>query len=137
VRQWGETGNGPSQLDEPIGITVDRRGTVYVADTRNARVQVYDARGQHLRSWGVTTWEDEGRLEPYLDTDRAGDVYITDPITKSLQKYTPSGILLAETDGNAESSLLEPLGVAVSPRDSRVFVADAALGNVLNLGVVR
>jgi DNA-binding beta-propeller fold protein YncE len=33
--------------------------------------------------------------------------------------------------------LLEPLGVAVSPRGNRVYVADAALGNVLNLGTVR
>ncbi|MDQ3328062.1 MAG: NHL repeat-containing protein [Chloroflexota bacterium] len=137
VRQWGEAGDGISQLDEPIGIAVDRRNTVYVADTRNARVQVYDARGKHQRSWSVTTWEDEGRLEPYLDTDRAGNVYVTDPITKSLQKYSPVGALLAETDGNAESSLLEPLGVAVSPRGNQVFVVDAALGNVLNLGVVR
>ncbi len=34
------------------------------------------------------------------------------------------------------ASLLEPLGVAVSPRGNRVYVADAALGNVLDLGAV-
>ncbi len=137
VRQWGDAGSGPSQLDEPVGITVDRRNVVYVADTRNARVQVFDAEGKNLRSWGVTTWADEGRLEPYLDSDRSGNVYVTNPITKSLEKYSPSGVLLAEVDGNAEASLLEPLGVAISPRGNRVYVADAALGNVLDLGTVR
>ena len=137
VRQWGDAGSGPSQLDEPVGITVDRRNVVYVADTRNARVQVFDAQGKNLRSWGVTTWVEEGRLEPYLDSDRSGHVYITNPITKALEKYSPSGELLAEADGNAQASLLEPLGVAVSPRGNRVYVADAALGNVLDLGTVR
>ena len=32
---------GPGQFDEPVGISVDSNGLVYVADTWNQRIQVF------------------------------------------------------------------------------------------------
>lgn len=136
VRQWGRGGAGPEQLDEPIGIAAAADGAVYVADTRNHRIQVYDTRGRHLRSWRVPAWEAEGRLEPYLETDAEGDVYATDPVGRAVYKFSPSGRNLATRERGADREFLEPVGIALSP-GGRVYVVDAALSNVLDLGEVK
>jgi sugar lactone lactonase YvrE len=136
VRQWGLGGAEPEQLDEPIGIAVDADGAVYVADTRNHRIQVYDTRGRHLRSWRVPEWKAEGRLEPYLETDAEGDVYATDPVGRAVYKYAPGGRKLATREGADGREFLEPVGIAVS-LEGRVYVVDAALSNVLDLGEVK
>lgn len=49
--QWGAKGNGPGQFDLPHGITLDSAGRVYVVDRQNARVQVFDNKGNYLAQW--------------------------------------------------------------------------------------
>lgn len=38
---WGEEGRGPGQFALPAGLTIDARQRVWVADTYNRRVQVF------------------------------------------------------------------------------------------------
>ncbi len=137
IRQWGVGGSGEAELDEPIGIAIDKKsGSVYVADTRNGRIQVFTTRGKHLRSWQVDEWSGEGRLEPYIDTDAQGNVYVVDPIQKAVYKYAPDGTKLDTRTGDGTVNMLLPLGIAVSP-SSRVYVVDAGLSRVLDLGGAR
>ena len=37
----GSSGNGPGQLDNPIGVAVDGGGNVFVGDMQNSRVVVF------------------------------------------------------------------------------------------------
>ncbi len=39
---WGETGEEPGKLFQPSGIAVSKEGTVFVADTGNDRIQVFE-----------------------------------------------------------------------------------------------
>jgi DNA-binding beta-propeller fold protein YncE len=48
---WGSLGSGTGQLWHPRGGGGCRR-PVYVADSQNNRVVVFDANGQYLRQWG-------------------------------------------------------------------------------------
>ena len=59
---WGEPGSGPGQFRLPHAIAVDRRGTVYVADRENSRIQVFTAAGEYVTEW------------PHVD--RPDDLYI-------------------------------------------------------------
>jgi sugar lactone lactonase YvrE len=45
VKQWGDYGSGPDQMNTPHSIANDRQGNLYVADRGNARVKVYDGDG--------------------------------------------------------------------------------------------
>ncbi len=57
VGQFGSEGEGAGQFEEPIGIAVNQQsGDVYVADTKNSRVEQFDAAGQFIRAfgWGVS-----------------------------------------------------------------------------------
>lgn len=51
LQSWGSPGRGPGQFLTPHGIFVDARGTVYVADRENDRVQRFTADGTYLGEW--------------------------------------------------------------------------------------
>ena len=47
LRKWGSNGTGSSQFHYPEGIGVDsRQGNVYVADTGNNRIQLFNDYGK-------------------------------------------------------------------------------------------
>ena len=48
---WGEPGTGPSQFRVPHGIAVDSKGTVFVADRENSRIQLFTSEGKFLSAW--------------------------------------------------------------------------------------
>jgi sugar lactone lactonase YvrE len=52
LTHWGGYGSGPGQFNQPLGITVDQVGNVYVADTYNHRIQVFSNDGAFLYGWG-------------------------------------------------------------------------------------
>ncbi len=45
-------GSGPGELRQPFDVAVDTNGDVYVADSGNRRIQVFDASGSFLREFG-------------------------------------------------------------------------------------
>jgi tripartite motif-containing protein 71 len=46
VKEFGTSGAGPGQFNEPWGIAVAPDGTVYVADTWNHRIEKFDRDGR-------------------------------------------------------------------------------------------
>ncbi|MGH8913915.1 MAG: 6-bladed beta-propeller, partial [Acidimicrobiia bacterium] len=55
ITQWGATGTGEGQFDEPQGIVVASNGLIYVTDRANDRVQYFDSDGTFLGQWGTPT----------------------------------------------------------------------------------
>ncbi|MEZ5356094.1 MAG: 6-bladed beta-propeller [Bryobacteraceae bacterium] len=51
VREWGKHGVGPGEFYLPHGLTIDAKGTLYVADRENGRIQKFDLRGKYLGEW--------------------------------------------------------------------------------------
>jgi DNA-binding beta-propeller fold protein YncE len=51
VTAWGTRGTGPGEFNTPHSIAVDSKGTVYVSDRENNRIQIFDANGKFLRQW--------------------------------------------------------------------------------------
>lgn len=45
IRSWGSRGTGQGQFNTLLGIAVDKQGNVYVADSGNKRIQVFDGDG--------------------------------------------------------------------------------------------
>ncbi|MBI1787061.1 MAG: 6-bladed beta-propeller [Acidobacteria bacterium] len=48
---WGKKGSGPGDFNTPHSIAVDSKGTVYVSDRENNRIQIFDPNGKFLRQW--------------------------------------------------------------------------------------
>lgn len=48
VKQWGKPGTGPGEFSLPHAIQIDEKGTVYVADRENGRIEKFDLDGNFL-----------------------------------------------------------------------------------------
>jgi len=49
LKTWGGEGTGPGQFNVPHSIVADAKGTLYIADRSNQRIQVFDGEGNYLR----------------------------------------------------------------------------------------
>ena len=68
VTSWGESGSAPGELHQPIGIAVASDATVFVADTGNDRIEVFDSDGKFLRAFG-SRGEEPGAFRRSMDVD--------------------------------------------------------------------
>ncbi len=48
---WGKKGSKPSEFSTVHSIALDSKGTVYVSDRENNRIQIFDGKGTFLRQW--------------------------------------------------------------------------------------
>jgi DNA-binding beta-propeller fold protein YncE len=82
-------GDAEGRLDRPMGVASDPRGNVWVSDTGNSRVVVFDASGVVVRVVGAD--EGPGRLEsPYgvtVDAER-DRVYVADWTAGAVRVYS-------------------------------------------------
>jgi DNA-binding beta-propeller fold protein YncE len=98
---WGFFG-GPADAPEafygPRGLAVDTQGRVYVADTGNKRIVIFDLDGKYLTQFG-TSGMSLGQLdEPVaVALDAAGNVYVTDTWNQRVQVFTPDASGLVYT----------------------------------------
>ena len=51
VTSWGRKGTAPGEFNDPTGIAV-AGAEVFVSDSRNGRIQVFDLDGNFLRTFG-------------------------------------------------------------------------------------
>lgn len=112
-------------LAKPYGVAV-YHGRVYVSDTVERAVMVFDIPGQRFFRIG----EDEpGQLAmPIgLDVDGEGNLYVVDASIKQVVVYDKNGKYL-RTLGDAKS-FLRPSGIAVDADGARVYVVDTGTVN--------
>ncbi|HEY1927076.1 MAG TPA: c-type cytochrome [Caulobacteraceae bacterium] len=51
LRQWGDHGSGPGEMDVVHAIALDSQGRVFVGDRWNNRVDIFDQHGNLLATW--------------------------------------------------------------------------------------
>lgn len=49
--EWGKAGRGQGEFNTPHSVQTDSKGTVYVSDRENNRIQIFSADGKFLRMW--------------------------------------------------------------------------------------
>ncbi len=147
LREWGSRcqlesglgcvdpdGNGPlaygdGQFQEPWGIAVDAEGRVFVADTWNHRVQVFEADGTFVTKWGSYGQTVESVSLLYgprdLAIDASGRVFVTDTGNKRVLVYNRQGWLLNQWGGAGvgPGQFEEPVGIDVDSQGN-IYVAD-------------
>lgn len=125
---------GDGQFNEPWGVAIDSEGRIFVADTWNGRIQVFDSTGRFLRKWGFFNTT-QGQLgDPLalfgprgLAIDAGGNLLVADTGNKRILQFTPDGELLRQAGGGGAMLGLfeEPTALALDPRDGSIYVADA------------
>ena len=130
----GEFGNPRSDTyqndDGPWGIAVDDAGNIYVADTWNGRIQVFDKNLTYVRDWG----QGEFFGPRDLAIDAQGNVLVVDTGNKRVAKYSPDGKLIQAygkagsgqgkfVSGSGPGEFNEPSSISIAPNGD-IYVGD-------------
>ncbi|HUV13778.1 MAG TPA: NHL repeat-containing protein, partial [Acidobacteriota bacterium] len=133
--QFGGYGQMPSQLDEPVGVAVSSSGVIFVADTWNRRIQLFEPDGTFSESRLVSGWQTvTAPFRPYLAVDRDSDrLYASDPENQRLLVFEFDGQTQAEAllviDSNAVP--VAPTGLAIDERTRQLFLCDGENNRIL------
>ena len=138
VRQIGHVGKkhemtGPGDFSGPTGVALDKDNNVYVTDTMNYRVEIFDADGNFINQIGRHCDGPGCFAHPKgIAVDGDGHIWVADPMLDMLQVFDREGQLLAFIGGHGEllgqfSSLV---GVAFDRKFNRVFTAEQYPGRV-------
>jgi len=100
IRKLGKAGTQhtstlPGEFAKPVGVAVDDDGNVYVSDTWNNRVEVFDANGTFIRTFGEAGDGPGYFARPKgISIDGDGHVWVADGMQDRVQVFTPEGRLL-------------------------------------------
>jgi DNA-binding beta-propeller fold protein YncE len=100
LAQWGSLGSDDGQFNEPLAVTTDANGDVYVVNLGNSRVQMFSETGAYLAQWGSSGPGDGEFHEPSaVATDATGNVYVyvVDRGNNRVQKFGPGAVPAAST----------------------------------------
>ena len=97
VLQWGQQGAGNGDFQGPSGVAIDPgTGNVYVTDTGNHRVQVFDGTGTFLFAWGSFGTDSSQFDRPYGIAIDRGAVFVVDANNQRVQRFTMAGNYVLE-----------------------------------------
>ena len=129
VNAWGEPGTGPGQFRDPTGIAVSAT-EVFVSDSRNARIQVFDHEGRFQRQFGGLDDEEPGEGlgqlgRPMNLTISNDELYVADYWNDRIQVFSLAGkpLRMIGRGGSAPGEFKSPGGVAVAANGD-LYVAD-------------
>ena len=90
LRQFGTKGSGNGQFKRPDVIDVDSKGTVWVGDQINSRIQAFNEAGEYLTQFG-TAGAGAGQFSfgyPMgIATDAKGNLWVADTNNNRVQRW--------------------------------------------------
>ena len=120
-----EKGKGINQLYCPCGVTVDNEaGNIYIADTENYCVKVFDSTGKYLFKFGDN--EDEGKMYWPLSVAICGDRILISQSNHCILNYTLNGKFISKIGnyGNGELEFDWPYGLTIDESNGNIYVND-------------
>ena len=95
IMQWGGHGRERDQFMRPNNLAIDDQDRLWVVDSCNHRIKVFDANGSKpvlVKMWGEKGTEPGQLRYPYdLVLDGQGHVYVTEFGNHRVQKFTLDG----------------------------------------------
>ncbi len=119
-------GEAPGQFMFPTYLAVDGRGNLYVTDTLNSRVQMFDPDGKYVKAFGQrgNSWGMFDKPKG-VALDSFGNVYVVDSGWSNVQIFNQTGQVLLFFGGRGPipGMLKNPTAIAID-RQNRIYVAD-------------
>jgi DNA-binding beta-propeller fold protein YncE len=137
LRQIGKPSRKHDQTDPgtfslPEAVAVDNDGNVYVTDTFNNRVEIFDADGEFISTFGKNGDGPADLERPKgIAIDCDGHIWVVDAAQNVVKVFNPQGRLLIYFggEGNYPGQFMGPWGIAID-KSNRVIVSETFPGRV-------
>jgi DNA-binding beta-propeller fold protein YncE len=132
IRTMGKRGTGEGEFNYPTNVEVDPEGRLYIVDTGNFRVQIFDHGGKFIKSLGQVGDTPGSFARPKgIALDSEGHIYVVDSAFQNFQIFDFEGnILLAVgSGGTAEGEFLLPADIAIDDEDM-IYVVNQMPPNI-------
>lgn len=123
------TNTGGGKLTKPSGIDIDERGKVYICDSSDQYIRIFDNQGSFLKEFKNIKGK-SGGLQG-ITIDSTGLLYVSDSNNNSLQVFqSDMGVWVREvTKGNGKEEFKLPSGLTTD-RLNKVYVVDYGTSQV-------
>jgi len=137
LRQIGKASRKHEQTDPgtfalPEGVAVDSDGNVYVTDTFNCRIEIFDADGRYLSTFGRNGDGPADLQRPKgIAIDGDGHIWVVDAAQSRVKVFNQQGRLLIYFGGAGyyPGQFMGPWGIAIGP-SNQVIVSETYPGRV-------
>ena len=116
----------PGDFSLPTDVAVDKDGNIYVTDTLNWRVEIFDADGKFISQFGKHCDAIGCFKRPKgIAVDSDGHIWVVDTGMALVQAYNRDGELLGYVGGPGRNlgQFNDPMGVAID-QNNRMFVSE-------------
>ena len=94
---FGANGTGDGQLKSPGDVSVDSKGSIWVVDKGNNRIQKFDPTGKFLAKFGVSgTGDGQFNRPTGIAIASNGDLLVTDAGNARVQRFSSAGVFLSK-----------------------------------------
>ena len=91
IKTVGKLGKRNAEFDFPNGLRVSKKSELYICDSRNSRIQVFDLNLKFKRSFGkYGSGKGQFNFPTDVDFDSSDNIYITDTNNHRIQVFTSS-----------------------------------------------
>lgn len=144
---FGAPGFNAGEFQQPRGVTIDARGLIYVADTENSRIQVFDPQGKHQKDIRPALGKESFRFPRSLSiAPQTGRIYVVDELDYRIYVLDPEGKQMAVWDRrrNPKEPTAVPGRLAISgngtiyvsePNGHRVIMYSPTQAFLANYGI--
>ena len=125
---FGVYGDGPGEFNTPYDLTVGAGERLYVVDSGNFRVQIFDSEGHYQASFGSAGKRPGQFARPReISADPKGNIYIVDASLGNFQVFDADGNFLYRIGEHGEDGgpgkYMLPSGIDVD-EEGKVYVVD-------------
>ena len=127
LKTIGKRGKEEGEFNFPSHIGVDNEGTLYVVDTMNGRLQIFDSEGKFIRAFGQFGDIPGMFARPKgVGIDSEGHIYIVDAAFNNIQIFEKEGAILMSfgSYGAGRGQMVLPAGMSVDHEDF-IYVVDS------------
>ena len=132
LRQWGLASG---QFNSPADVIIDKRGFLYITDTGNQRIQVFNDKGDNILKWGApfsmnlaASFNGWFNNPSYITTGPEMTIFVVDFNNDRVQKFTSGGTFLTAFDIDSNDRLTStkyPEGISIAVTEmGDVYLAD-------------
>jgi sugar lactone lactonase YvrE len=138
LRKIGATGHHhelttPGDFAKPTGVAVDQDGNLYVCDTLNNRIEVFDADGVFIQAYGKNGDAPPNFARPKgIAVDSDGHIWVADGVQDRVQVFNKEWQLLISFGGHGllPGMFSGLVNIASDPKRNRMITSEIFPGRV-------